>query len=113
DGAERGPKRQARHTLRRGHAHVERNRRGLREMPATCLCNESDVLSRASALAAQDGVVPPEAVMPLHLADVIYPARHPLAGQAGVVLGFAVRSGDDVVLVDTGVGFGNTWVDDN
>jgi len=57
--------------------------------------------------------VPPEAVIPLHLADVIYPARHPLAGQTGVVLGFAVRSGDDVVLVDTGVGFGDAWIDDN
>jgi len=57
--------------------------------------------------------VPPEAVIPLHLADVIYPASHPLAGQTGVVLGFAVRSGDDVVLVDTGVGFGDAWIDDN
>ena len=57
--------------------------------------------------------MPPEAVIPLHLADVIYPARHPLAGQTGVVLGFAVRSGDDVVLVDTGVGFGDAWIDDN
>jgi len=57
--------------------------------------------------------VPPEVVIPLHLADVIYPAPHPLAGQTGVVLGFAVRSGDDVVLVDTGVGFGDAWIDDN
>ena len=57
--------------------------------------------------------MPPEQVIPLHLADVVYPLGHPLAGQTGIVLGFAVLSRDDVVLVDTGVGFGNAWVDGN
>jgi N-acyl homoserine lactone hydrolase len=52
-------------------------------------------------------------VIPLHLADVTYPASHPLAGQDGPVLAFAIRHPDGVVLVDTGIGEGNGWVDEN
>ena len=49
----------------------------------------------------------PDDVIPLHLADVTYPASHPLAGQDGVVLAFAIRHPDGIVLVDTGVGQGD------
>ncbi len=52
-------------------------------------------------------------MIPLHLADVTYPASHPLAGQDGPVLAFAIRHPDGVVLVDTGIGEGSTWVDEN
>ena len=55
----------------------------------------------------------PEDVIPLHLADVTYPASHPLAGQDGPVLAFAIRHPDGLVLVDTGIGEGSTWVDEN
>jgi N-acyl homoserine lactone hydrolase len=52
-------------------------------------------------------------VVPLHLSDVVYPSRHPLAGQTGIVLGFAIRHPDGVILVDTGVGKGDAWIDEN
>ena len=55
----------------------------------------------------------PNDVIPLHLADVTYPAQHPLAGQTGVVLAFAIRHPAGIVLVDTGVGAGNDWVDES
>src|SRR5437016_14405339 len=51
----------------------------------------------------------PDDVVPLHLADVTYPASHPLAGQDGVVLGFAIRHPDGIVLFDTGVGEVDEW----
>ena len=55
----------------------------------------------------------PDDVIPLHLADVTYPSSHPLAGQDDLVLAFAIRHPDGIVLVDTGIGEGSTWVDDN
>src|SRR5437867_13056312 len=55
----------------------------------------------------------PDDVIPLHLADVTYPASHPLAGKNGPVLGFAIRHPDGLVLVDTGIGEGNAWIDEN
>jgi N-acyl homoserine lactone hydrolase len=55
----------------------------------------------------------PDDVIPLHLADVTYPDTHPLAGQDGPVLAFAIRHRDGIVLVDTGIGEGNEWVDEN
>ena len=55
----------------------------------------------------------PDDVIPLHLADVTYPPSHPLAGQDGPVLAFAIRHPDGIVLVDTGVGAGSAWVDEN
>ena len=55
----------------------------------------------------------PEDVVPLHLADVTYPASHPLAGQDGPVLAFAIRHPDGIVLVDTGIGEGNEWIETN
>lgn len=51
--------------------------------------------------------------MPLHVADVTYPAGHPLAGTTGPVLAFAVRHARGIVLVDTGVVFGNAWIDEH
>lgn len=52
-------------------------------------------------------------VIPLHVSDVTYPEGHPLAGQAGSVLAFAIRRPENIVLVDTGIGFGNEWIDEN
>ena len=52
-------------------------------------------------------------IIPLHLADVIYPQEHPLAGQTGPVMGFLVRHAEGLLLIDTGVGFGDPWVDAN
>ena len=55
----------------------------------------------------------PDDVVPLHLADVTYPASHPLAGQDGPVLAFAIRHPNGTVLVDTGIGQGNEWIEAN
>src|SRR2546425_3169644 len=74
------------------------------------LCAEYDVRE----VDAHDGeVVTPNEVIPLHLADVNYPASHPLAGTDGPVLAFAIRHEDGIVLVDTGIGEGNAWIDEN
>jgi len=50
-------------------------------------------------------------VIPLRLAAFAYPEGHPLAGQAGVVYAYAIVSGRGTILYDTGIGFGNDWVD--
>src|SRR2546430_16429811 len=55
----------------------------------------------------------PDDVVPLHLADVTYPGSHPLAGTDGPVLAFAIRHPEGIVLVDTGIGEGNAWIDEN
>jgi N-acyl homoserine lactone hydrolase len=55
----------------------------------------------------------PSDVIPLHLADVTYPSMHPLAGEVGPVLAFAIRHPDGIVLVDTGIGEGNAWIDEH
>jgi glyoxylase-like metal-dependent hydrolase (beta-lactamase superfamily II) len=52
-------------------------------------------------------------VVPLHLADVTFPERHPLAGSTGPVLGFAVIHAQGVLLFDSGVGTGNAEVDES
>ena len=59
------------------------------------------------------GAMTPDDVIPLHLADVTYPASHPLARQDGPVLAFAIRHPDGIVLVDTGIGEGNEWIEAN
>ena len=50
-------------------------------------------------------------VFPLHMADVTYPAGHPLEGTTGPVNAFAIRLPSGIVLVDTGIGSGNDWID--
>src|SRR2546430_1860399 len=55
----------------------------------------------------------PSDIIPLHLADVTYPASHPLSGQDGPVLAFAIRHPDGIVLIDTGIGEGSPWVVEN
>src|SRR5437870_13689801 len=59
------------------------------------------------------GAMTPDDVVPLHLADVTYPGSHPLAGKDGPVLAFAIRHPEGLVLVDTGIGEGNAWIDEN
>ena len=51
-------------------------------------------------------------VVPIHVADVTYPEEHPLAGQTGPVLAFAIRLADGIVLVDTGLVSGNALIDE-
>ena len=53
-------------------------------------------------------------VLPMLLATVVFPEFHPLAGQRGDVLGFAIRraTGDGgLVLYDTGIGEGSGLID--
>jgi N-acyl homoserine lactone hydrolase len=50
-------------------------------------------------------------VVPLTLTTVTFPSFHPFAGQTGVVNAFAIRHPQGVVLVDTGIGEGNAFVD--
>lgn len=52
-------------------------------------------------------------VAALHVADVTYPEDHPLAGRTGPVLAFAIRHPRGIILVDTGVAFGNDWIDEH
>ena len=54
-----------------------------------------------------------EDVVPIHVADVTYPEGHPLAGQTGPVMAFVVRHSQGVLLIDTGIGEGDPWVEDN
>src|SRR5207237_2402618 len=44
---------------------------------------------------------------------VTHPHSPPLAGQDGPVLAFAIRHPDGIVLVDTGIGEGNEWIETN
>jgi N-acyl homoserine lactone hydrolase len=50
-------------------------------------------------------------VVPLTLTIVTFPSFHPLAGRTGIVNAFAIRHPEGVVLVDTGIGEGNAFVD--
>jgi N-acyl homoserine lactone hydrolase len=51
-------------------------------------------------------------VFPLHMADVTYPEGHPLAGTTGPVNAYAIRLPSGLLLVDTGIGSGNDWIDE-
>ncbi len=53
-----------------------------------------------------------EDVVPLCLAEVTFPAGHPLAGQDGEVFAFLVRHPRTPVLFETGSGRGNAELDD-
>lgn len=52
-----------------------------------------------------------EVVLPMRLATVVFPENHPLRGQQGDVMGFAIRHPGGIVLFDTGIGEGNALVD--
>ena len=54
-----------------------------------------------------------EDIVPIHVADVTYPAEHPLAGQDGPVLAFVVRHESGLLLVDTGIGEGEPWIEEH
>ncbi len=45
-----------------------------------------------------------EDIVPLPVAQVLYPRGHPRAGRRGVVNAFLIRHPDGLVLVDTGIG---------
>jgi len=49
----------------------------------------------------------------LELAEITYPATHPLAGRRGAVFGYAVRHQDGVFVFDTGVGAGHAWIEEH
>jgi len=52
-------------------------------------------------------------IVPVHVADVTYPAEHPLAGTTGPVLVFVVKHQQGLLLVDTGFTEGHPWIDEN
>jgi glyoxylase-like metal-dependent hydrolase (beta-lactamase superfamily II) len=54
-----------------------------------------------------------EDVIALHLADVTFPDRHPLHGQVGAVLAFALRHPSGLILYETGIGRGSRLIDDS
>ena len=50
-------------------------------------------------------------IVPLAMARFVFAHDEPLAGQAGVVMAYAVRHAAGILLFDTGFGFGNDEVD--
>ena len=48
----------------------------------------------------------------LHLADLTLPDSHPAGGGAAVVFGFVIDHPDGAIVVDTGVGRGNQFIDE-
>ena len=52
-----------------------------------------------------------EDVIPLHLADVTFPDWHPLHGQTGAVMAFALRHPSGLILYETGIGRDNELLD--
>lgn len=50
-------------------------------------------------------------IIPLHLTTVTYPSWHPLSGQRGIVNAYALRHADGIILIDSGVGEGNAFID--
>src|SRR5436190_16022836 len=51
-------------------------------------------------------------VVPLHLADVTFPDWHPFRGQVGEVFAFALHHESGLILYETGVGLGNSFIDE-
>src|SRR5881275_2162859 len=96
---------------------VKRNVSSPREMPAVRsyerFCSQRDFQADRRRPVHDEALMTPEDVVPLHLADVTYPESHPLAGQDGPVLAFAIRHPDGIVFFDTGIGEGNAWIDEN
>jgi len=52
-------------------------------------------------------------IVPVHVADVTYPAGHPLAGTTGPVMVFVVKHEQGLLLVDTGFTEGHAWIDEH
>ncbi len=50
-------------------------------------------------------------IVPLEMAEFRFAEDEPLAGELGVVMAYAVRHRDGILLFDTGFGFGNAEVD--
>jgi N-acyl homoserine lactone hydrolase len=50
-------------------------------------------------------------ITPLEMATFRFADDEPLAGQRGVVMGYAVRHPGGVLLFDTGFGFGSAWLE--
>src|SRR6476620_2093552 len=53
-----------------------------------------------------------EDVLPLHLADITFPDWHPLRGQTGQVLAFALRHPTGLILFETGIGSDSQLIDE-
>src|SRR5436190_15181755 len=86
---------------------VKRNVSSPREMPAVRsyerFCSQRDFHADRRRTVHDEALMTPEDVVPLHPADGTYPDSHPLAGQDGLVLAFAIRDPDGIVHPDTGV----------
>jgi glyoxylase-like metal-dependent hydrolase (beta-lactamase superfamily II) len=50
-------------------------------------------------------------LIPVHTGDVTFPRWHPLAGQQGGIFAFAIRNSNGVALFETGIGWGNAFID--
>jgi len=53
---------------------------------------------------------PPIQIETFHVADFVHPAESPLAGRPGLVMAYAIRHPDGVLLFDTGIGIGNAEI---
>lgn len=53
----------------------------------------------------------PDDVIPIHTGRVTFPVSHPLAGQHGGIFAFAIRHGNGIILFETGIGWGNAYID--
>lgn len=81
-------------------------------MPTRCLGRATNELRMLVPVATRRL----EDIIPLHLASFEWPAEvlppdHPLGGEPGVVLGFAVRHVEGLLLFETGIGEGNALID--
>jgi len=51
-------------------------------------------------------------IIPLDVGTFTFPADEPYAGELGVVVAYAIRRREGVLLFDTGFGFGNAFLDE-
>jgi len=51
-------------------------------------------------------------ILPLDVGTFTFPADEPYAGELGVVVAYAIRRREGVLLFDTGFGFGNAFLDE-
>ena len=63
---------------------------------------------------SSDAAKPHVEVESFHIADFVHPAESDLSGRPGLVMGYAVRHPDGILLFDTGIGLDNaeitTWL---